>query len=142
MQLRQNTFIENIELVKLDTPSKFYKSSNEDIKFVCVKVNTDNFDEITEKFHELTKWMVESLIPHNLYFLKESNIVKVFVFAKKEAVIVKTLGQVNLAFCELAGYVPVGDGDVYDGLIESTLISSYNYVSGDIYDKLYNFIEQ
>lgn len=142
IQLHQNTFIETIDFVKLNTHQEVFKSSVEDIKFVGFKVNLENFDRSIAKLYGLITWMLESLIPHNLYFLKDSNYVKIFVFAKKEAIVVKALGQVNLAFCELTGYVPVGDQNVYDGLNEDSLLSSYKEASGDIYEKMYNFIEK
>ncbi|KAL5288320.1 GDPGP1 family protein [Megaselia abdita] len=142
IHLNQNTFIENIKLVKLKTDLEFYKSAHEHIRFVCFKVDTVNFEKNVDEFYKLIKWMIDSLIPHNLYFLKESTFVKIFVFAKKEAIAVKTLGQVNLAFCELIGYVPVGDEEVFDGLDEDSLVSSFRDASGDIYDKIYNFIEK
>lgn len=101
IKLKQKTFIDNIELVKLNTSLDVFKSNVEDINFICMKVNINNLDEITNTLYKLIKWMIESLIPHNLFFLKEANFVKVFVFAKKKAANVKTLGQVNLAFCDI-----------------------------------------
>lgn len=145
IKLDQRIFIETINLDKISSNLEIFKSGDKNIKFICFKINQNNFDEIIRKMYCFIEWLNENSIPHNIHFLKDFeniNYLKVFVFARKMATAIKTFGQPNLAFLELSGYVPVGNQTVFDELNEESLLSSYKDFSENIYENIYNFFEK
>lgn len=42
----------------------------------------------------------------------------------------------NVAFCELSGYVPIGDEELFDTISESYILDRFNQEIQDICDKI------
>lgn len=75
-----------------------------------------------------------------MFFTKsQTNELRVFFFPR-------TLGNfgveklytsfLNVAFCELSGYIPIGDEDLFNSIDETYIIDRFNQEIGDICDKI------
>lgn len=89
----------------------------------------------------LVDYCCKKTIPHNMFFTrsKASDDIRVFFFPR-------TLGNfgadklytsfLNVAFCELSGYIPIGDEALFDTISESYILDRFNQEIQDICDTI------
>lgn len=83
---------------------------------ICVQIKYDETVEMyntkLHKLDEFLQWLCINNMPHNLFITPERNkatkALNIFVFVRQEFCFVKDVNTLNVGFCELAGYVPVG----------------------------------
>lgn len=120
--------------------SNLYKVSDPSllVKAFCLVSNDAKTDAI--KLQNLVEYCCQKTIPHNIFFTKsKSNELRVFFFPR-------TLGNfgadkayttfLNVAFCELSGYVPIGDEELFDTIKESYILERFNQEIQDICDTI------
>lgn len=92
------------------------------------------------KLHKLVEYCCEKTIPHNIFFTRsKTNELRVFFFPR-------TLGNfgadklyttlLNVAFCELSGYIPIGDEELYETIVESYIVDRFNQEIQNICDTI------
>lgn len=99
--------MKNVYRISKKCPSKGYC-------FLLYNESTSNNDEILNDIVKLIEYFCANSLPHNIFCTKENsekdngNVVKVFVFPRRNVEDVKEFGSFNIAFCELSGYIPTG----------------------------------
>lgn len=89
-----------------------YRLSNDyPVQAYCfIIANTEETKAICADVFKLVNHLCDQNIPHNVFFTfnDASNVIRVFVFPRKNICENKQFVPFNIAFCELSGYVPVG----------------------------------
>ncbi|XP_031639769.1 GDP-D-glucose phosphorylase 1 [Contarinia nasturtii] len=92
-------------------------------------------EAVANKFMKIITYFCEKSIPHNIFIThgrhRDTNLVKIFIFPRS-SMSDKHVASFNIAFCELVGYVPVGDVDVYENLTEDFLLDKISTAIGPI----------
>lgn len=91
-------------------------------------------------------WLCEHDIPHNLFLTPNrneslGNVLKVFVFCRKSFCYVKDLNTYNIGFCEVSGYVTVGDEQLYERLTEQEVLAKIQQETGDVFKEIYEYFK-
>lgn len=108
------------------------------MKAFCLISNDVKTDAL--KLHKLVELCCDKTVPHNMFFTKsQTNELRVFFYPR-------TLGNfgalklytsfLNVAFCELSGYVPIGDKDLFSSISETYILDRLSQEIGDICDKI------
>lgn len=68
---------------------------------------------IVERIHNFLKWLCFHDIPHNIFitpdrFNDANGALKMFIFAREAFCIPKDPACLNIGYCELSGFIPVG----------------------------------
>ena len=96
-----------------------------------------------EKLNAIVKYCCEKVIPHNISLTKSRDLkeIRIFFFPR----FLSNFGanklfssHLNVAFCELSGYIPVGDDELYDKITESYVLDRFNEEIGAICDEIEN----
>jgi hypothetical protein len=93
------------------------------------------------KLHKLINFCCDKNIPHNLMFTRTSSSeeIRVFIFPHEKtnfgADKVFT-SHLNIAFCELSGFIPIGDEELYESITESYVLGRFNDEIGNICDEI------
>lgn len=115
---------------------------NYPVKAFCLIASNDTKTDAL-KLHKLVEYCCQKTIPHNLFFTKprDSDELRVFFFPR-------TLGNfgadklytsfLNVAFCELSGYIPIGDEELFDTISEKYILDRFNQEILDICDLIEN----
>jgi hypothetical protein len=123
--------------------SNLYKTDdpNYPVKAFCLVVNDTKTD--ASKLFKLVEYCCQKTIPHNLFFTKprDSDEIRVFFFPRSQGSfgadkIYSTF--LNVAFCELSGYIPIGDEELYDTISENYILDRINQEVQDICDLIEN----
>lgn len=83
-----------------------------------------------EKLQKLVQYCCEKTIPHNFFFTKSHNgELRAFFYPR-------TMGNfgahkmysnfLNVAFCELSGYIPIGDEELFEEINENYVLDRFN----------------
>lgn len=90
-----------------------------------------------KKLHKLIQYCCEKTIPHNFFFTKSQTPgeTRAFFF-------VRTVGNfgvdkmlasyLQIGFCELAGYIPIGDEELYESIDENYIINRFKQEIEDV----------
>lgn len=84
------------------------------IKGFCIRVVADNLAVAASKAQKLIHFMCQHNVPHNVFICFEqqpnqpSTCLRLFIFPRAHLHENKAAAPFNVAFCEIAGYVPVG----------------------------------
>lgn len=114
------------------------EDANFPVKGFCLISNDVKNDAI--KLHKLVEYCCQKTIPHNMFFTKSpANELRVFFYPR-------TLGNfgadkiyssfLNVAFCELSGYIPIGDEELFETISEKYILERFNEEIKDICDKI------
>lgn len=81
--------------------------------YCFIIANTEETKATCADVYKLVSHLCDQNIPHNVFFTggtfnAASNVIRVFVFPRKNICESKQFVPFNIAFCELSGYVPVG----------------------------------
>lgn len=107
-------------------------------KAFCLVANDEKTDAL--KLQKLVDYCCQKTIPHNIFFTRSrTDELRVFFFPR-------TLGNfgaeklytsfLNVAFCELSGYVPIGDEDLFETISEKEILERFNDEVQDVCDKV------
>ncbi|EDW30332.1 GL17880 [Drosophila persimilis] len=151
LYLPRDLYINNVELQELAGGYVYRLSQSMPTEAICVvfEANDDEV-EVQEKVNNLQKlanWMCGQNIPHNLFITQDRRpgkrgSVQVFVFARSHYCVNKDLADFNVGFCELAGYIPVGNSEKLDNLTEPLVIKRIREVTGTAPQALYTRMKQ
>lgn len=98
------------------------------ISAFCVLLNDNKTDAL--KLHKLIEICCDKNIPHNLLLTKRKTAeIGVFIFphAKSNFGVDKvSSSHLNIAFCELSGFIPIGDEELYESITETYVLSRFN----------------
>lgn len=93
------------------------------------------------KLQKLVEYCCQKTIPHNLFFTKSQSAVGVRVFFFP-----RMLGNfgaeklytsfLNVAFCELSGYIPIGDEELFDTITENYVLTRFSQEVQNICDTI------
>lgn len=94
----------------------------------CLVANNPKTDAL--KLHKLVDYCCRKVIPHNFFFTKTETPgeVRVFIFPRTigNFGVDKLLSSfLQIGFCELAGYIPIGDEELYDKIDETYIIKRF-----------------
>lgn len=116
------------ELVHL--VDNFYKIDYEksSINGFCMILKDIKSD--VEKLHKLVQYCCDKVIPHNFFFTKSRDMkeIRVFFFPRylnnfNACKVFST--HLNVAFCELSGFVPIGDDELYATITETYIVDRF-----------------
>ncbi|KNC27736.1 hypothetical protein FF38_03135 [Lucilia cuprina] len=145
MLIEKELYIDRVKLQHLSEPDIYRLDDNMPTQAICFIVDThDSKTKIELKLHQLFKfimWLCDNNMPHNIFMtpVAEDKKLKIFVFARQEFCIVKQFNTINIGFCELAGFVPIGVQELYDSLTEEDVIRKITSESGEVYKKIYKY---
>ncbi|XP_001352613.3 GDP-D-glucose phosphorylase 1 [Drosophila pseudoobscura] len=151
LYLPRDLYINNVELQELAGGYVYRLSQSMPTEAICVVFEAnDDEAEVQEKVNNLQKlanWMCGQNIPHNLFITQDRRpgkrgSVQVFVFARSHYCVNKDLADFNVGFCELAGYIPVGNSEKLDNLTEPLVIKRIREVTGTAPQALYTRMKQ
>lgn len=130
---------------------------------ICFIIDNDNNKLIVKSIYELLEFLCKQNIPHNIFITPdrahEFKRLKLFIYARENHCNIKDLTALNLAFCELSGYIPVGgrpimlftyfrnntfllDTGLYENLSEELVIERIKEESRNVYDLIYKFLNE
>lgn len=94
--------------------------------------------------HKFIEYCCLQNLPHNVFFtFGIFNELRVFLFPRLigkfncDKVYTSVL---NIAFCELAGYLPIGDEDLYATITENDVVKRFGEELGDVCTRIENDI--
>jgi hypothetical protein len=100
----------------------------------------NDIDADAHKLHKLIELCCDKSIPHNLLFTKtKTSEVRVFLFphAKSNFGADKVFtSHLNIAFCELGGFLPIGDEELYESITETYVLNRFNDEIGNVCDDI------
>ncbi|XP_037939359.1 GDP-D-glucose phosphorylase 1 isoform X2 [Teleopsis dalmanni] len=118
----------------------------EAICFVVDKSDSEILLDVKIKqIYDFVMWLCENNFPHNIFMTKcinSINKLKIFIYYRQEFCVIKDLSYYNIAFCELSGYVPVGDKSLFDKLTEKDVIERIQNESGKISKNIYDYFNK
>lgn len=110
--------------------ANFYKVDDPKypVKTFCLIANDTKVD--AQKLHKIVQYCCAKTIPHNFFFTKsQSNELRAFFYPR-------TMGNfgahkmytnfLNVAFCELSGYVPIGDEELFEEINQDYVLARFN----------------
>ncbi|XP_030385270.1 GDP-D-glucose phosphorylase 1 [Scaptodrosophila lebanonensis] len=151
VHMPQDLYIDKVELEHLADGYTYRLSSKLPTEAVCFVFNSNDTKalvrEKVENIHRLTEWMCDQNLPHNLFIthdrrdLNKPGKVLVYVFARSKFCVTKDLAHFNVGFCELAGYIPLGDDTKLQSLTEKMVVERVRDISGDAYKSVYGKVK-
>ncbi|XP_017461378.1 PREDICTED: GDP-D-glucose phosphorylase 1 [Rhagoletis zephyria] len=149
LYITTDLYIDKAEMKILKGGNIFRLSENMPTEAICFLFKKWNGSELTMQLQELYNfiiWLCDHNIPHNLFMTRhrsplKDETLKVFVFTRKYFCYIKELNTYNIGFCEMAGYVTVGDLHLYENLTERQVISKIQDVTGNVYKPIYEYFE-
>lgn len=102
----------------------------------CLIASDDTSTDALKLF-KLIEYCCQKVIPHNFFFTKSQTPgeTRVFFFTR-------TIGNfgvdkllatyLQIGFCELAGYIPIGDEELYEKISEDYITNRYNEELGNV----------
>ncbi|XP_050332966.1 GDP-D-glucose phosphorylase 1 [Bactrocera neohumeralis] len=143
-------YSDKAELELLERPNIYRLSDKMPTEAICFLFNKTGDEEalnaqIQQLFHFIM-WLCEHDIPHNLFLTPNrgenfGNVLKVFVFCRKSFCYVKNFNTYNIGFCEVAGYVTVGDEKLYERLTEQEVLAKIQNETGDVFKEVYEYFK-
>jgi len=98
-------------------------------------IASDDSSADANKLHKLIELCCRKCVPHNLFFTRSaSNEIRVFLFPRmKDNLGVDKLytSFLNVAFCELSGYIPIGDEELFATINESYILDRFRQETGN-----------
>ncbi|KAJ6638106.1 GDP-D-glucose phosphorylase 1 [Pseudolycoriella hygida] len=145
MYIEQRLFIDDVEFYRLvkhiyritdKYPSKGYC-------FLLTESTSDK-DEIINDIAKLIEYFCAASLSHNIYCTKEDSkdgngsVVKIFVFPRANIQGIKEFSSFNVAFCELSGYIPIGDIETFHQITENSIVGKIDITCGNIANEIEN----
>lgn len=99
----------------------------------------DDAGELCADVMRLVRLLCDRDIPHNVLFTLGDGVaerLRIVVFPKASASTAKEFSTFNVAFCELSGYVPLGNAALYDTLTEAEIVAKMRSNVGDVCERL------
>lgn len=92
---------------------------------------------------KLIEYCCQKNIPHNLFVTRRSKFdeICIFLFPRHVAnfgVDKVYTSHLNVAFCELSGYIPIGDEELFDSIEENYILGRFHQEMGKICDEIEN----
>jgi len=102
----------------------------------CLRLEKGVLD-LVEKAEILFNHLCDNNIPHNMILttnVDSANCtsLRLIIFPRNQFQTNKLLSDLNIAFCELSGYVTTGCKKLYETLEEETLLSEINSIVRDV----------
>ncbi|XP_054733321.1 GDP-D-glucose phosphorylase 1 isoform X1 [Anastrepha obliqua] len=151
LYITADLYVDKAELQVLKGTHIYRLSENMPTEAVCFifKKSTDDeaFVVQLQKLYNFIVWLCDHNIPHNLFLTptrneQDKDTLKVFVFARKSFCYVKDLNVCNIGFCEISGYVTVGDEHLFESLTEQQVITKIKDETGNVYKEIYEYFAQ
>lgn len=110
------------------------------VKAFCMIANDSKAD--SKKLHKLTAYCCEKTIPHNLFLTKsQTNEIRIFFYPRSMG----NFGThkmytnfLNVAFCELSGYCPIGDAELFEKINENYVLERFNEEIQNVCDTIHD----
>lgn len=115
-------------LYKIDDPKY-------SVQGYCLIANDPATDAL--KLYKLLEYCFQKVIPHNFFFTKSQTPGETRVFFFTRTIgnfgVDKLLASfLQIGFCELAGYIPIGDEELYEKISEGYIINRFNEEIQDV----------
>lgn len=119
--------------------SNLYRST--EIPAFCL-VSRDIKSDV-EKLYKLVQYCCDKVIPHNIFFTKSKDLKETRIFFYPR--FLSNFGankvfssHLNVAFCELSGYLSIGDDELFEKVDESYVVDRFKEEVGTICDDIEN----
>jgi GDP-D-glucose phosphorylase len=141
LHVERELFVEFVELRQLI--GNFYLINDKRLPTRGFCLLLSNIDVDSKKLYKLVEFCCQMTIPHNMFFTKSrtSDETRIFFFPRTK----KAFGEdkiyssfLNVAFCELAGYIPIGDEKLFQTINENYILERFNEEVQDICDVIEN----
>ncbi|KAG5673930.1 hypothetical protein PVAND_003931 [Polypedilum vanderplanki] len=128
LYIEHDLYVEDVELVQL--VDNFYRIDNKKypIEGFCMILRDVKND--VEKLYKVVQYCCDKVIPHNIFFTKsrDAKEIRIFFFPRQlnnfgENKIYST--HLNVAFCELSGFIPIGDDELYESITEEYVLRRF-----------------
>uniref|UniRef100_W8BQ44 GDP-D-glucose phosphorylase 1 n=1 Tax=Ceratitis capitata TaxID=7213 RepID=W8BQ44_CERCA len=148
LYLTTDLYIDKVDMVLLKGTNIYRLSDKMPTEAICFTFNKSmNEDALNLQLQELFDfivWLCDHDIPHNLFLTpyrsgESVKALKAFVFCRRNFCYVKTLNTYNIGFCELAGYVTVGEEELFETVTEQDVIAKIRKETGDVYNEVYEY---
>ncbi|KAL9901524.1 GDP-D-glucose phosphorylase 1 [Glossina fuscipes fuscipes] len=149
INIEKDLYIDNAELDTLCEDDVFRLNSSMPTQAVCWIFNqrdsVTQMENKTRKLYEFLEWLCTENTPHNIFMtpdrVKSQKRLKIFVYPRENFCVVKDFKAFNVGFCEMSGYVPVGDKQLFDQLTETQVFKRIDEEIGLIFPKIINYFE-
>ncbi|CRK95274.1 CLUMA_CG008699, isoform A [Clunio marinus] len=129
LSLDKELWIEFVELKNVASNLFKINDSKFPVKGFCMIAKETKSD--AEKLSRIIEYCCANKVPHNMFFTKSrmSDDIRIFFYPRMlgnfgaEKVYTSLL---NVAFCELSGYIPIGDENLYETINENYIIDRFN----------------
>uniref|UniRef100_A0A1A9WTA9 GDP-D-glucose phosphorylase 1 n=1 Tax=Glossina brevipalpis TaxID=37001 RepID=A0A1A9WTA9_9MUSC len=149
INIEKDLYIDHVKLDSLCEGDIYRLNNSMPTQAVCWIFNgedsTTQMENKTRKLHEFLEWLCRENIPHNIFMTpdrtKQPKRLKIFVYPRENFCVVKDFKAFNIGFCEMSGYVPVGDKELFDRLTETQVFQRIREETGLIFQKILNYFE-
>ncbi|XP_059612241.1 GDP-D-glucose phosphorylase 1 [Phlebotomus argentipes] len=107
---------------------------------LCLIVrHADCAQQVSARVFRLVSFLCERNIPHNIFItsgaIGDEACKRILIFPRDNRYLLKDkeLSGLNVAFCELCSYVPVGSEEIYNGLTEDAIVGKIEEEMGNIF---------
>ncbi|XP_037916842.1 GDP-D-glucose phosphorylase 1-like isoform X2 [Hermetia illucens] len=143
IHLEYEIFAQRAELTKIRSGIYCFNQEYE-IKAFCFllrRLSDDEHEsEVAEKVYKLVRYMIDNGIPHNLFFTlakhKEERVMRIIVYPRDKMCALKSTTDLNIAFCELSGFLPLSNEKHFTQLTEAELLEAIKDQQCDAFDRL------
>ncbi|EDW18675.2 GDP-D-glucose phosphorylase 1 [Drosophila mojavensis] len=143
LHIPRKLYIDNVELKPLAGNYVYRLKNKEPTEAICFVIGgRDSDDDVREKvqqIHQITEWLCNNQLPHNLFMThdRKTNDLRVFLFVRSKYCVNKDACIFNVGFCELVGFLPVGDEEKLQNLTEQVVIDRIKDLTGDAFETAY-----
>ncbi|KAH8302505.1 hypothetical protein KR044_007561 [Drosophila immigrans] len=148
LSMPQDLYIDNVNLQEIAGGYAYRLNKESPTEAVCfvVRAKDDDADVLAKvkNIHQLTEWLCNNNLPHNIFITQQKNSsdLRVFVFVRDKFCVSKDVTAFNVGFCELAGFIPLSDEEKVNNLTETMVIERIRSVTGDAYDAVYDKVRR
>ncbi|KAH8415663.1 hypothetical protein KR222_007706 [Zaprionus bogoriensis] len=147
LSMPNDLYIDRVRLQELAGNWAYRLSSDSPTEAVCfVFASTDDEDMVSEKIasiYRLTEWLCENNLPHNIFITQQRNSknVRLFLFVREKYCVNKNVGAFNVGFCEIVGFIPLGDEERFMSITERSVLKRICDVTGNAYVRVYGQVQ-
>lgn len=142
--IEQELYVEKIQLRQIYGNLYAIDDKKRPLRGFCL--SCENIESDARKLFELTKFCCVNSIPHNIFITKlhNSKTIRAFLFprsVRKNNFENQATALLNVAVCELGGFIPLGNRDLFNSITETDVVEKFQaemFEFSDVLEK--NFI--
>ncbi|ALC43412.1 CG3552 [Drosophila busckii] len=147
LQIHQELYIDRVKLEPLAGGYAYRLSQDSPTEAICFVIERkDDEEQVREKIqtiYKLTECLCNNNLPHNVFMTRhrQTDNLQVFVFVRQKYCVNKDLADFNVGFCELVGYLPMGDPQRLERITETDVLERIRDITGSAYKDIYQLVQ-